>query len=403
MNNTLVLITAGYPYGYHETFLETEILFLSEQFEKVYIIALDPSNDSKRIVPDNCVVHTAFTRKGVLPKFKAIFGLTNRQVIKELIIIRKDYKLLLNLGIIKTLLMSFVRSKEIAKSIETIIPPSERIVYYSYWSDDGAIALGLLKERFSQLKAVSRMHRWDVYFDQNKYNYLPFRQFIYQQLNSIISISDDGINYAQRIWGVNGSKLILSRLGIKEQSALQKMEREDFLLFSCSNVTLVKRVDLISEALSQISEKRLTWIHIGEGPEMDLVKRKVENLPNNISVELMGRKTNSEVIDFYKSTMPDVFINVSSSEGVPVSIMEAFSFGVPCIATNVGGSGEIVNSENGILLSNDPSIAEVSQAIRSLLDSKEVEKKGKVAYSTWKEKYNAKKNYTTFSKYLMEL
>ena len=33
-----------------------------------------------------------------------------------------------------------------------------------------------------------------------------------------------------------------------------------------------------------------------------------------------------------------VFLNVSSSEGVPVSIIEAMSFGIPCIATNVGGT-----------------------------------------------------------------
>lgn len=41
---------------------------------------------------------------------------------------------------------------------------------------------------------------------------------------------------------------------------------------------------------------------------------------------------------------------MSDSEGIPVSIMEAMSFGIPVIARNVGGMSEIVNEENGLLL-----------------------------------------------------
>ncbi|MFR4320263.1 MAG: glycosyltransferase [Blautia massiliensis (ex Durand et al. 2017)] len=45
-------------------------------------------------------------------------------------------------------------------------------------------------------------------------------------------------------------------------------------------------------------------------------------------------------------------MNVSSSEGIPVSIMEATSFGIPGIATDAGGTKEIIrDKENGVLLS----------------------------------------------------
>lgn len=46
----------------------------------------------------------------------------------------------------------------------------------------------------------------------------------------------------------------------------------------------------------------------------------------------------------------DLFVNMSLSEGIPVSIMEAISFGIPIIATNVGGNAEIVNDETGVLI-----------------------------------------------------
>jgi len=47
----------------------------------------------------------------------------------------------------------------------------------------------------------------------------------------------------------------------------------------------------------------------------------------------------NDVLNYYASNPVDVFINTSSSEGLPVSIMEAMSFGIPVIATNVGGTG----------------------------------------------------------------
>jgi hypothetical protein len=41
MKKKLVLITAGFPFGTHETFLETEINYLCAGFEQVTIVAVD--------------------------------------------------------------------------------------------------------------------------------------------------------------------------------------------------------------------------------------------------------------------------------------------------------------------------------------------------------------------------
>lgn len=50
----------------------------------------------------------------------------------------------------------------------------------------------------------------------------------------------------------------------------------------------------------------------------------------------MGYIANKDLLDWYKTNKPSIFINVSSSEGVPVSIMESMSCGIPTIATDVG-------------------------------------------------------------------
>ena len=79
--------------------------------------------------------------------------------------------------------------------------------------------------------------------------------------------------------------------------------------------------------------------------------------------------------------------------------MEAFSFGIPVIATNVGGVNEIVISGfNGFLLDSNCSVEDVTKIIHEFygLNLKKVNQMRTNAYLTWKEKFNADKNFPLF-------
>jgi glycosyltransferase involved in cell wall biosynthesis len=171
-------------------------------------------------------------------------------------------------------------------------------------------------------------------------------------------------------------------------------------IVSCSNVIPVKRVHLIYEAFNLIENLKIEWTHFGDGDQFDLLKEKVRNLKSNIQTNLKGRIPNNEIYIAYRKLNPKIFINVSSSEGVPVSIMEALSFGIPVIASNVGGTSEIVNNQNGILLSANPTPHEIRAAIEEVIAHPE---KREAAYQTWNELYNAEKNYVEFVKQLQLL
>ena len=56
-----------------------------------------------------------------------------------------------------------------------------------------------------------------------------------------------------------------------------------------------------------------------------------------------------------------------TTEGIPVSLVEALSYGIPIIATDVGGNSEVCDSQVGILLSSDPSAEEVKESIEDFL------------------------------------
>ena len=85
---------------------------------------------------------------------------------------------------------------------------------------------------------------------------------------------------------------------------------------------------------------------------------------------LPGVVPNNEISNIYKKYKPDFFINLSSTEGVPVSIMEAF-FGMPVIATNVGGTSEIINDSVGAIINSDidfdVTINQIDRVIKSRL------------------------------------
>ena len=168
---------------------------------------------------------------------------------------------------------------------------------------------------------------------------------------------------------------------------------------SCSNLIDVKRVDLIIEALSLIKDLKINWFHFGDGKkEIQLKQLAKQKLNQNINANWKGRVSNDEVLIFYKQISPTLFINVSSSEGIPVSIMEAMSIGIPCIASNVGGNAEIVTNLNGRIISKNCTPEIIKNAIIEILISSQDEKNAlkQNAFLTWDKNYNARKNYSEF-------
>jgi len=179
-------------------------------------------------------------------------------------------------------------------------------------------------------------------------------------------------------------------------------------MVSCSSLISRKRVELIIEALGGITGVNIEWTHIGTGPQKDHLEnlaQKTLSIHKNIKFKFKGHLENREVYLFYKKSNIDLFINVSSSEGIPVSMMEALSFSIPIIATNVGGVSELVSSNNGFLLNPNPTPEEIRQAIYKFHELSMESRLAlrQQAYDTWKNKFNAETNYTSFIEDILRL
>ncbi len=280
------------------------------------------------------------------------------------------------------------------------------LVYYSYWLTPAAASLAMLKEDKS-ITAVSRVHGGDLYWERHSMPYLPVQQEVIRSLDKVFSISSNGKQYLlNKFSGIN-EKIEVSRLGTKGIEGSKTKDEtnppKEIKVVSVSYLKDVKRVHLIAEAIKE-ADVPVHWVHIGDGPERDKVQEIIDRFPDSCKGEILGSLSNEEVIQTLSNQRFDLFLNVSESEGIPVTIMEAFSARIPVIATNVGGTSELVNHENGWLIEKNFDPKEITRLINQVFKEPElVLQKRELAYHTWKEHYSCEKNYSEFAEKLLSL
>ena len=79
--------------------------------------------------------------------------------------------------------------------------------------------------------------------------------------------------------------------------------------------------------------------------------------------------------------------------------MEAISFGIPVVATDVGATSEVVQPIVGMLVNRDVKPNEVSNAIEMVLSRKDEYQ----PRAFWEKNYSAEANYKAFSEYLISI
>lgn len=369
-HKNLLLITSAFPYGNGEQFLETEIKILATYFEKIVILpSTFDGNTQKRVLPNNVFVMQPCI-PGFFERFKSrgIFQVILNSEHRKIII--RNFLLAVRSGQLKlflsatSLIISILGNQKYLSLLNKL---TDCTVYY-YWGHGQSYALPFLQFTNTN-KIVMRLHRGDLY-ETFTDNFLPFRKEQLSKVDVIAPISTDGKQYLSKLYPEFKHKIRVSRLGTQIQNALKKTHDKDtFHMVSVSTVTPIKRVHKIAEALSNVnSNVKIRWTHFGDGNMWGDVVKFTKTFPSNIEFVRGGFVSNLQLMDFYAKNDVKLFINVSESEGIPVSIMEAISFGIPVLATDVGGNKEIVNEEIGILIHPDFSTERLSAAIHNFVN-----------------------------------
>lgn len=96
---------------------------------------------------------------------------------------------------------------------------------------------------------------------------------------------------------------------------------------------------------------------------------------------------------------------MSSSEGIPISMGEAMSYGVPVITTDVGSVGELATPECAVMLPRDIDISETARRLAGIIcDSSLRDRMGQAALSRWESMFDSsslsEKLATTLDSYI---
>lgn len=417
MKNVLVLFAKEFPYNHSEPFLEAEYPLYKEYFDKVLIVTNRPSGGGVRSVktrevndPAVEILESCFG-KGIKGKCAFMWAvLTDIHTYTELIRIIFHHKA--SPGAIRNMVISIGKANLCAKLAHKRCRQLEKEGYgvtaaYAYWLIYPAYAAVRFSRKYygGRLYTVSRAHAFDFYESRHPGNYIVCRKYVLSGLSEIACISEDGKRYLAETYPGYSMNITIHRLGARDMGVIRSVEKGNvFKIISCSRVVPVKRVHRIVDALAKMPDVAIEWTHCGGGALLDEVKAKAATLPANIRCTFTGTIPNTAVYDLYRNNDYHVFLNVSQSEGVPVSIMEAMSFGLPVIATDVGGTAETIDvGESGYLLPMDYCDEELTEHLYRLIqmDQADYDAMRHHAREKFEREYNAIPNYHKFLKSLL--
>lgn len=150
-------------------------------------------------------------------------------------------------------------------------------------------------------------------------------------------------------------------------------------LITVGRLDTLKRNDDIIRAFSKIDNKDYTLTIIGDGKEEDNLKNLTSELNIEDRVIFTGYKTKEEIKNYMLNS--NIFLMASETEGLPMVLLEALSYGLPCIVYDIeNGVRDIIeDSYNGFIIKNRNEEEYVNRINHLLSNESELKQFGKNA------------------------
>lgn len=366
----LLYFTAHFPYGMGERWKVDDLKAMSPYFDKVVIVPFQRVNGEPHTycdIPHNVEIQRpllpaagARTRSywWGLPKALLRHSLTRSEVLRQIQTGRHAFvaSCLQEISTTWQALDEFKRRR-------LLNDPATDTSLFFFWGVGAANMIPFLK--LGNCYVVVGFHGFDLYEERRHTRNFPFRRQVVQRADVLSPCSQHGADYLGARYPEQTRKIIVKRIGVGDCGVGEPSSGDVLQLASCAMVSPVKRLDLIVEAISKCKVP-IKWTHIGGGTDLAKLKEyaKEKLARTTVEFEFTGFLRADDVRRFYVTNPIDLFISLSASEGVPVSIMEAMSAGVPVLATDVGGVKEIVDDSVGYLVEAEIS----SETVAKLID-----------------------------------
>ena len=160
------------------------------------------------------------------------------------------------------------------------------------------------------------------------------------------------------------------------------------------NITIVSRlvshknIKKIIRAISDLNDPLIYLNIIGDGPELNQLQKISLESNNKDNIIFHGKLNRDEINHIFLKS--DIYIQASNYEGLPHSLLEAMSYGIPVLCTPVGECKEILgNEDRGYILDLPVSKNNIKSKISQIIGEKDIaNKKGERGKDFINEKYN---------------
>ena len=227
----------------------------------------------------------------------------------------------------------------------------------------------------SKTKLVRTFHR----LDQFDWKMLPLMWLYQKDTDAFIAVSD----FVKEYLAVNGihKKVYVIRNGTVEVETKIKKKGLGYLGRIAPEKGIYKFIESNKELLSKTS---LTVG--GDGPEIEALSNLVQK--KSINVKLLGRVENRN--KFFE--LFNVLVLPSSTEALPLVVIEAFSAGTPVVAFDLPSLRGLINENNGALVKAGDYKKLASKAIE-IMNSKEYKKYSTSAKALYKHSFTVEKTW----------
>ncbi|MEW9624787.1 glycosyltransferase [Rhodanobacter geophilus] len=400
----IAILTNAYPYLPGEQFIEDEIGYWAARTDARVTLLPALAAGAPRPVPTGIAVDLGMARSAKHRRlWFMLLALCSAIFRRELGQLRRSRKT--NPRTVVRALLHTSKVFEQAAQLRRYAGNHGPIdVAYCYWNETQACAAVLARKAGAVRKVVSRVHGFDLYEARRRDGYMPLKRQFIADYDAVFALSREARAYLQRTYGAPPGKVRVSPLGVPLAGARARPSAAGCLrVVSVSSCLRVKRLDRIVGAMALLGRRHpdisMTWTHIGAGPLLEEItaqaRAELRGL-GNVTCTFLGELPNHAVKAYYLNTPVDMLVNASESEGVPVSIMEAMSAGVPAVAPDVGGISSLVSDRCGVLLGPRPDAREIAEAMERVAFADGRDSRRAQARQAIEAGFDAARNYRDF-------
>lgn len=207
--------------------------------------------------------------------------------------------------------------------------------------------LGFLLAKRFKIGLEIQVHGFEKYYGLRRI----IAKYVLPRANSVRCVSQRLKKQLIKEFNVKEEKITIAPIFVPLNSTRRDdyiNKKDKFIFLTVGRLVLVKNIGMQIEAMEEVVKKYPNielWI-IGDGPEKNNYESQIKNYDLEKNVKLLYWK--DKLNRYYEQA--DAFLLTSNAEGWGMVVIEAASFGLPIIMTDVGCAGEVIkNNESGLV------------------------------------------------------